>query len=385
MARTQNPKTKAGSRSHWQKAVLASLTSLVFVGAMVAGIMVLHDRAGANKALPPNPAVVVNAKRVQLLKSYSIKERFVGMFEASRTTRLSFERQGRVTKVHFDEGEPVSKGQIVAMLDVSRLKVQRLGLRARLRELEAQSGLAVATLARQTTLNKKGWQSQQKLDEARFKSAQLSASIERVKASVESINIEIAKSALKAPYSGVVASRSIDEGSVVNPGSPVIDIVEAGLRRARVGVSVQAANSLRIDRSYRLVSNGRQFKGRLFSKRPDLETGTRTVTALFEVGDAAKLPIGEIVELVIDRQIRIEGAWLPISALSEGAKGLWTVLSVVQKEQKTIVVRRAVEVLHVEDGRAFVRGNFTPVSQIVIDGTNRINPGQKVALAARPK
>ncbi|MEE9603046.1 MAG: hypothetical protein V3V75_07065, partial [Thermoguttaceae bacterium] len=67
--------------------------------------------------------------------------------------------------------------------------------------------------------------------------------------------------------------------------------------------------------------------------------------------------------------------------LSEGSKGLWTVLTVVEREGGPSVVREAVEVLHAEQGRAFVRGNLGKETRVVVNGTNRIIPGQRVALA----
>jgi hypothetical protein len=159
--------------------------------------------------------------------------------------------------------------------------------------------------------------------------------------------------------------------------------VEAGVRRIRVGLSVAAANAIEPGRSYRLVSNGREFEGRLAAKRPDLQAGTRTVTVLFEVGGADELPLGEIVEVIVERSVKADGAWVPISALSEGAKGLWTLLSVVDGEGGPVIAREAVEVLHVENGKAYVRGNLSTTSRIVVNGTNRIIPGQRVALASQ--
>jgi RND family efflux transporter MFP subunit len=358
--------------------------ALVFVGATAGGVAALHSQAGAKMSPNPNPPLVVNTRRIDLRRAYDVGERFVGLLEPARQTRLSFERRGLVIEVLFDEGDQISGGDVVARLDASRLKSERRGLEARRQELEAQSNLASVTLSRQSALKKRGWQSEQKYDEARFKAAQLLSAIRRLNASIESIDIDIAKSELKAPYSGTFAARSIDEGSVVEAGTPVIDVVEAGVRRARVGISVAASNSVQLGQSYRLVSNGQNFEGRLLSKRPDLQTGTRTVIALFEMNGADDVPFGEVVELVVERSVRADGAWLPIGALSEGSKGLWTVLTVVEREDGTRIAREAVEVLHVERGRAYVRGNLSEESRIVVNGTNRIIPGQQVALAIQP-
>ena len=384
MADAQPLKTGSNQLRNWYQRFFLILASLAFVGAMAGGVAALHGRASAERSPDPNPPLVVDTRRIDLRDAYAVNERFVGLLEPARQTRLSFERSGLVTEVLFDEGDQVSDGDVVARLDASRLQSERRGLEARLQELEAQFNLASVTLSRQSALKTKGWQSAQKYDEARFKAAQFSSAIRRLKASIESIDIDIAKSEVKAPYSGTVAARSIDEGSVVRAGTPVIDIVEAGVRRARVGISVEASDSIEADKSYLLVSGGQNFDGRLISKRPDLQTGTRTVIALFEVSDAEDVPFGEIVELVVERPVMARGAWLPISALTEGSKGLWTLLTVVEREDGPSIAREAVEVLHVEQGRAFVRGNLAKETQVVVNGTNRIIPGQRVALAVNP-
>ncbi len=385
MAEAQSFRAKSGALSRWSRALFLTFAGLAFVGAMAGGIVALHSRANAERSPDPNPPLVVDARSIDLLGAYTVKERFVGLLEPARQTSLSFERPGLVTEVVFDEGDQLSNGDVVARLDASKLKSERRGLEARQQELEAQFDLASVTLSRQSALKTKGWQSEQKYDEARFKAAQISSAIRRLKASIESIDIDIAKSELKAPYSGTVAARSIDEGSVVSAGTRVIDLVEGGDRRVRVGVSHEVSDTIKADQSYRLVSGGRKFDGRLISKRPDLQTGTRTVVVLFEVKGAEDIPFGEIVELVVERPVMAHGAWLPISALREGAKGLWTVLTVVMREDGPSIGREAVEVLHVEQGRAFVRGNLAKETRVVVNGTNRIIPGQRVALAVNPR
>lgn len=380
MAYIRFPMTGSAQRSNWYQAFILACVALIFVVAMASGVVALHIRSAAKGWPDPNPPLMVDTRRIELREAYHVKERFVGLLEPARQTRLSFERGGLVTEVLFEEGDNVSDGDVVARLDTLKLETERRKFEAQLQEVEAQFNLASATLSRQSALTKKGWQSQQKYDEARFKAAQLSSAIRRLKTSIELIDIDIAKSELKAPYSGTVTTRSIDEGSVVNAGTPIIDVVEAGALRARVGVSVAVSESITTGQSYRLVSNRRNYMGKLISKRPDLQKGTRTVTALFEVGGAEDVPLGEIIELVVERSIREDGAWLPISALSEGPKGLWTTLVVVERKDGAFVSREAVEVVHVENGRAYVRGSIPKDSNVIVSGTNRIIPGQKVNL-----
>ena len=364
------------------RAALMVLTGLGFLGLMGGGIAALHLRAEAEPATVANPPVRVAVRPVRLEAGYDVTERFAGRLEPARETRLAFERAGLVTAVLFEEGDRVERGAVVARLDTAKLEAERDRLRAQRRELQAQEALAEATLKRQETLATKGWQTEQRYDEARFTLAETSAAIERIDAGIVSLEVDIGKSVLTAPYAGSVAARSVDEGAVVDVGAPVIDLLESGARQLRVGVSVEAARTLEVGQRHRLDADGRRLEGRVIAVRPDLQTGTRTVTVLLEVLGGKGVPFGEIVELLLDRRVASEGTWLPLQALSEGRKGLWSVLTVVDRDGVPTVARESVEILHLDDGRAFVRGTIGEGARVVLGGTNRIIPGQAVALAA---
>jgi len=361
--------------------LLQSTTALGFLGLMAGGVAMLHMRANAEVQPAANPPVTVAAQTISLSRGYTIVERFAGRLEPVRQTQLAFERAGLVSRVLYDEGDAIAKGAIVARLDTSKLSAERDMLVAQRKELTARLALAEATLKRQKELNTKGWRSAQNYDEARFSYQEIAAAISRMDASIASIDVDIGKSVLKAPFAGQIAARSIDEGAVVSSGTPVVDLLETGNRQVRIGVSVEAARALRTGETYRLSATGQEFDGRLVSKRPDLQTGTRTATVLLEAIGGEEVPFGEIVELMLERPVTAKGVWLPISALSEGRKGLWSVLTVVQRDGESSVVREAVEVLHVDDDRAYVRGTIGSGAQIVTNGTNRVIPGQRVALA----
>ena len=370
------------TKNPWWRGFLVVMTGLAFVGFMAGSIATLHWRANAEAPATANPPVTVAVQTVRLSGGYSITERFAGRMEPARQTRLSFERGGLVVAVMFEEGDPVSPGAVVARLDTAKLRAERDRLLAERKELQARQALAKATLERRRVLSSKGWQSAQKFDEARYGFAETSAAIDRLNAAIAAIDVDVGKSVLKAPYAGTVAARSVDEGTVVEAGSMVVELMESGARQVRVGVAVEAARSLRKGQAYPLSAGGNFFPGRLISKRPDLQTGTRTVTVLFEAEGGEAVPFGEIVELMLDRRIAAAGTWVPLRALREGRKGLWSVLAVVERDGELAIAREAVELLHVDDDRAFVRGTIANGASIVINGTNRIIPGQRVALAA---
>jgi len=357
------------------------LMAAVFLGLAVAGVAALHERSGAEPLPGAHPPVAVKTLKLEIEPSYREVVRYVGRLEAARQTALAFERPGLVTKVRKDEGHRVAAGDVVAMLDTSQLEASRNQREAQIRELEARLELARLTLDRQVKLRKNGWSPEQRLDEASTALDELSAAMDRVKAQIESIDIDIQKSQLKAPFDGVIAARSIDEGAVIVAGTPILTVLEDGHRQLRVGLPPEVAAKLDEAKSYRVQTSAGPAEARLYASRPDLQSATRTVTALFDVTTGEATPFGEIVTLVLERDIQERGAWVPLVALQESDRGLWSLLTVAVQDGEPVVRREAAEVLHVDGAHAYVRGTFEPGASVIANGTNRVVPGQRVALA----
>lgn len=361
--------------------LMALAIAAVFLTMAVAGVAALHARSAAEPLPGAHPPVAVQTLRLEIEPSYRETVRYVGRLEAARQTALAFERPGLVTKVHRDEGDRVAAGETVASLDTAQLEASRDQREAQIRELEARLELARLTLERQSKLRKQGWSPEQRHDEAAAELDELSAAIDRVKAQIASIDIDIEKSELKAPFDGVVAARSIDEGAVIAAGTPILTVLEDGHRQLRVGLPPEVAATLDDTKSYQVQTRAGAVPARLYASRPDLQSATRTVTALFDVKTDEATPFGEIVTLVLEREIEERGAWVPLVALQEADRGLWSLLTVAEEDGKPIVRREAAEVLHVDGAHAYVRGTFAPGASIIANGTNRVVPGQLVALA----
>ncbi len=383
MAKREDSDNNSKPEGRGLRWVLMGATALTFVGLMVAGTAALHMRANAEVPPQANPPVSVHTTALTLADSYQITERFAGRLEPARQTQLSFERAGLVRKVLVEEGDRIAKGAVVAELDTAKLQAERQTLKAQIAELQARRALAAATLKRQKELNTQGWRSAQNYDEARFSLQEINASLGRIDASIASLDVDIAKSVLRAPFGGTIASRTMDEGAVVAVGANIVELLETAERQVRIGVSAEAVATLKAGQTYRFNAGGRDVPGTIIAKRPDLDPRTRTVSVLFAVKTGEALPFGEIIELVLPRSVAARGTWLPLSALTEGRKGLWSVLTVINKDGELVVEREAAEILHIEADRAFVRGTFGEGAHLLLEGTNRVTPGQQVALAGK--
>lgn len=121
---------------------------------------------------------------------------------------------GILEQLSVKEGQRVSKGQVIGRVDDG-------GLSQQLAQLEIQASLAKTTFERQKNL----WD--QKIgSEIQFLQAK-SASEAQTKA-IQQLKKQMAKTAIIAPFSGVVDEIISEKGSVLAPGSPVLRIINLG-------------------------------------------------------------------------------------------------------------------------------------------------------------
>lgn len=360
--------------------VSVTLAIAVIVAAIAVGIATLHVRADAAPPITPLAPLTVSVESIRVQPGHEVTRRYVGRIEPARTTRIAFERSGLVTDVDVDEGDRVTAGQLLARLDVDPLAVERQRLVAERARVGSQLTFAQQTLDRRGTLAGRAV-SRQLFDEVRFEVEGLEAQIDEIDARINAIDIDIAKSTITAPFAGTIAERALDQGSVVTAGTEVVRLLETDHMQARIGLPPDVAARLRVGATHSLTVLGTTVVGTLVTLRPDLETGTRTVVALFDVPDTGRAAAGELIDLSLARAVPGAGAWVPLTALSEGEKGLWSLFVIVDDPAGPLIAREAVELLHIADQRAFVRGTFADDARFVTGGTNRVTPGQRVRIS----
>lgn len=435
-----------------RKLILLGVGVLLLLPAgLTLGLIGLSSKAPDGKA----PSSVINVlpvetMRVKPVASYQVSRTYTGEITALRTSELGFEHSGKLMFVAVDKGKRVEAGTPLAFLDTSSLKASRLELlaqrsqalarlaelkagsrnevvaagRASVRNINAQMELARTKFDRRKGLYAQGAISREQLDEVAFESRALAArldeaksnldellagtrheqilaqaaEVEKLNASLANLEIDIAKSTIKAPFAGTVSKRLIDEGTVVSAGQPILRLVEDGKVEVEVGVPVSANAILKPGSMQNVRVGQKTYKARVLSLLPELDSSTRTLTVILTLDDsvAAEVAPGQIARLDLVETIPSSGYWLPTTALVKANRGLWscyvlaedekgqhrgatTALSSLSTTDSTFrVERRDVEILHTDSERVLVRGTIQPGDQAIIKGTQRIVPGQLV-------
>jgi len=332
--------------------------------------------------------LTVSYINVERQASFASERLYAGKTLASRSSELGFKRGGEIAQVLVDIGDVVAKDQVLARLD-SRTLASNLNqaeantalAQANLSAAKAEAQLTEKTETRFRTLFEQGNTSQQIYDEAQLsvqtKQAQeqvAQANVKRALAATNASKIALTEAAIRAPFDGIIQSRYMDEGTQILGGTPALKLIELGPIKAHIGVPSSSLASLTIGGIYNLSWDGKAQAARLMAISPEVDPSTRTLNAVFKISDGI-IPIGAVVELLLEQRVQTPGFWLPVSALTASDRGLWGVYVV---NDENIIERRLVEVIHNEASRAYARGLLSDTERVVNTGVQRIVPGQAV-------
>ncbi len=317
---------------------------------------------------------------------YTVTSTFAGRVEAPRRSQLGFELGGELVDVRVDEGDAVKAGAVLAALDQDRLDAARREAQAALDQAQAQQALATNTLERSEAAVAFNGISDQELDQARQAAATSQAAVDAAAARVRRLDLDIRKSTLRAPYDARVIARMADEGEILAAGRPVLTLQESGNREVRIGVTRDIAATLATGQLETLDVGGVQVAATLTAIVPARNPATRTVDVVYELNTDSVFP-GDLARLARSRSLPESGYWLPLGALAEGSRGLWSAYVATPLPTKDAdgathaLSARAVEVIHQAGDRLYVRGAIEPGELYVTSGLQRVVSGQTVRIA----
>jgi RND family efflux transporter MFP subunit len=358
--------------------LLGVAAALLLVG-VITGL--IHARAVWSESAATKGLLTVETVDYVYQSSYRRPVSYLGLVVAGRKANLAFELPGRIATLPVRQGSPVSAGEVIARLDDASLQARLRATRAELDRVMADLELARLKARRQRELRESGAVSREAYDETRLRARALEAQVESVTAQLASIEIDLEKSRLIAPYDGIVADHYVHEGTVVSPGAPVVRLIETSGKEAHIGVAATRAGNLETGRLYPLKLRERGFEAALLSVRPDVDPVTRSTIAVFAIPHDLQVLDGEPVTLELEETVTQAGGWLPIEALLEGERGVWTVLRLDESDGEVRTLREGVEVLDIREDRAYVRGTLPDGARVVASGVHRITPGTPVVVA----
>ncbi|MEO0497112.1 MAG: efflux RND transporter periplasmic adaptor subunit [Pseudomonadota bacterium] len=365
---------------HTATFVTTGLVVIVSAAAVWQGSTFLADRAEAVEKPAATQALVVSTSRIELVDGYEVARRFTGQIEALQTANLSFEQGGTLVQVLVSEGDAVSEGQVIARLDDRLLRSEVRRLAASKQALQAQLDLATLTNERQSKLKERGFATAQTADQTRLSISELSARLAEVDAAIVAAEIRLEKAELRAPFAGIVNQRLVDPGNTAGSGQSIVSMVENGNPVFRVGVDPSLAGQLTMGDEIPINFADVSYQAEVVGVLPQVDAATRTRTVRAQLKAGTDLAFGQTGEAVLVQNIAEAGTWLPLTAIEDGVRGLWTIKT-IRNAQPAEVGVEAVEIIYADSSQAFVRGTFEDGTRYIDEGAHRVVAGQTVRVA----
>jgi membrane fusion protein (multidrug efflux system) len=324
--------------------------------ALVCPVAAAEDNKGA--AVPVEAAKVIAAPLSEQVTA-------VGTLLSNEAVTVSSEIPGRLSEIHFQEGQPVEKGAALFTLDDSVY-------RAQLADAEAKLKLAEQTHKRTSTLFTNKYATAQSADES---ASNLAVST----AAVELARVQLEKAHIVAPFSGIVGLRHVSVGEYITAGQALvnleaIDPVKADFRVPEgflPAIKVGQIISIKVD-----AFPGDGFDGKIYAIDPRLDVAGRSllVRALVPNTDQRLRP-GLFARVTVFLQLKEDALSVPEQAIVPQGDSQFVFKIVDGKAKLTKVVigtRR--------EGRVEIVDGLAAGDEVVTAGQLKIRDGSAVSI-----
>lgn len=188
-----------------------------------------------------------------------------GSLEANEQIEIRSEVSGIVESINFNEGSSVSKGQLL-------FKVNDIELRAQFAQIKTAQNLASENERRAKLLLQKQAISQEEYDIA-------SADFQSAKAQTQLIQAQLAKTSVRAPFSGKIGLRYISKGTYVTPATPIAKLVNTNQLKITFSIPEKYASQMKVNTIIHFTTSGSKelYTAKIYAIEPEIEIATRTL------------------------------------------------------------------------------------------------------------
>lgn len=345
----------------------------------------------------------------------------VGNVEALDSVEVKSRVAGQIQRVAFEDGQNVTKGQLLFTIDREALQRQAAEQQAELERDLAMEQQARAVVARDVASHNQsqseadvasrlaalGVLSQQRADQLATTSDTARAALHSDQATVEATvsttkadrarlgqtQLQLSFTNIVAPIAGRAGAVMVKAGNMVRENdTTLVTLLQLAPIYVTFGVPEQILPEVqRLNAAGRLaveVSNGEGVtsEGHLvfIDNTVDATTGTIRLKAVFPNTNGALWP-GEFANVRLRLQMEKGRILIPESSIQDGLDGKYTWL--VKSDIATITPVTVLRTYQPENGpeQAVIGSGIKPGDMIVTEGQLRLTPGARISLLDRPR
>ncbi len=319
-----------------------------------------EEQSSGGFSRPPTPVETIRV----VPKTVADKFEAVGTLEAGESVTVVSEIDGVVVRIPFREGNPISKGDLIAQLDDAQLAAEV----NRAKALLAQKKISFARIK---DVVEQGAGAPQDLDDA-------AAALKVAEADVALARARFNKTRITAPIDGIVGARRVSPGAFLRPGTGITDLAQ--LATLRVYFSVPERYLAKLKRGSEVTVSttaypGEALMGHIDVVEPILDEKTRSarVMARLENPDEKFRP-GMSAD--VSAVLRVQNNALTVPSEAVFASGSDVFVFVV-KEDSTVSRKALILGTRLSDVVEVISG-LEPNAVVVRAGHQKLYEGAKV-------
>jgi membrane fusion protein (multidrug efflux system) len=342
---------------------MAGTVALLTVLLVTAGWLTVPGAALGRQA---SPVIVTEAAMGRFVDRVEA----LGTLRANESVTLTATVAETITAVHFEDGQRVETGAILVEMTNEEEHALIEGELSTLTEAKEQ-------YERLKPLVKRGAASDALLDQRRRE-------YQTAKARLRAIESRLKDRLVIAPFNGVLGLRNVSVGMLIAPGDVVTTLDDDSVMKLDFAVSATYLAALRTGLPIEAVSPAfphRTFRGTVSAvdSRVDPVTRSITVRAMVPNPDHLLKP-GLLMRVVMLKNAR-DALVIPEEALIPSGREN-AVLIVDPTMDPPVARRRAVTIGSRRPGEVEILSGLAPGTFVVVDGTQRAQPGQPVSIIA---
>lgn len=333
---------------------------MIVVALLVVSCSVKNDAASESPV--DVKTIVVNSG------SGSLSREYVGSVVEREGTALSFEIPGNIVILRADNGDRVTKGQLLATIDPASLRNAHQLALSTLRQ-------AQDAYRRFEPLHKQGVLSDIKWVEVQTK-------LEQAQSSERLARTQLSRTSLVAPFSGVISSRTAERGMNVVPGQQVFRLVDISKIDVKMSVPEGEVSSLKVgDRAVISVSalGGHVYGAVVSEKGVEANPVSHTYDVRLAVSSTdGRLMPGMVCSVKMQSAATVSGGVsqlaVPLNAVkldSDNRRFVWLAVGGKARMQP-------VTIGDFTNGGVVVTSGLKEGDMVITDGSQKVSDGMRV-------
>lgn len=316
-----------------------------------------------------------------------------GSLKPKETVDISPKITGRIETIHYLVGDVVKPGDVLAELEADELRQQVMRSEAsyavgeaNVAQSRAQLANAKADLDRaqllfdQDLLSPQEFQQSQTSLQVLEAQVQLSeAQLQQAQAELNELRIRLEGSMVYSPMHAVVSERYVDPGALVNPNTPILQVVNLSTMVTRGNVPERYVENLSVGSLAEVNVDaipGQLFEGRVARIAPVLDAATRSAVIEIDIQNPSHVLKAEMfARITLDLGSTREATLIPRDGLVYRGQqpGVYVV-----PEQADRPIFRVIETGLTREGQVEVIANLDAGTRIVGRGATMLRDGDRI-------